>query len=108
VARPEVIGESLLSRLLRGVYRADNPYNAFPSLHTGFAVVFGWHWWWLNRRAGVVAACWAGAIVASTVLVHQHYLADVAGGFVVATAASFTARWLIDRVTPFLGRPPIG
>ncbi|HXA43573.1 MAG TPA: phosphatase PAP2 family protein [Candidatus Solibacter sp.] len=94
VARPVVSGDDLLSQLLRGVYRGDNPYNDFPSLHVSISTILAIHWWRFDRRAGWVAAVWAIVVIASTQLVHQHYLADVGGGLVVAFAAS----WLWQRV----------
>jgi membrane-associated phospholipid phosphatase len=99
VARPVVTGDDVFSRLLRFVYGNDNAYNCFPSLHTAFSVVMGVHWIWFNPRVGRYVAAWCGLIVVSTVFVHQHYLADVAGGIVVAGAACLTARRLIATLT---------
>ena len=96
VARPVVTGDDLLSRLLRNVYRGDNPYNDFPSLHVSISTVLAIHWWRFDRRAGWVATVWAIVVIASTQLVHQHYLADVGGGLLVA----FAACWIWLRVLP--------
>lgn len=66
----------------------DTPANCFPSQHVGLAVLVAWalredrHPW-----AGRLLA-WAGLISVSTVLVKQHYAADVAGGLVL-TALSW-------------------
>ena len=94
VARPVVSGDDLLSQLLRDVYRGDNPYNDFPSLHVSISTVLAISWWRFNRRVGWVAAVWAAVVIASTQLVHQHYLADVAGGLLVG----FGASWIWGRV----------
>src|SRR5258708_22164366 len=94
VARPVVTGDDLFSQLLRGVYRGDNPYNDFPSLHVSISTVLAIHWWRVDRRAGWIAAAWAVVVIVSTQLVHQHYLADVAGGLLVACGAS----WVWGRV----------
>jgi membrane-associated phospholipid phosphatase len=99
VARPTVVGDDVFSVLLRFVYGNDNAYNCFPSLHTAFSVIIGVHWMWFSPRAGRYVAAWCGLIVASTVFVHQHYLADVAGGVTLALAASLAARRLVGRVT---------
>ncbi len=96
VARPVVTGDDLFSQLLRGVYRGDNPYNDFPSLHVSISTVLAIHWWRFNRRAGWVAAVWAIVVIASTQLVHQHYLADVAGGLLVAFGASWVWRGVLQ------------
>jgi membrane-associated phospholipid phosphatase len=99
VVRPVVAGDDVFSRLLRVVYGNDNAYNCFPSLHTGFSVVMGLHWLWFSPRTGRYIAAWCGLIVLSTVFVHQHYVADMAGGIVVAGTACLVSRRLA-------GRPP--
>lgn len=98
VARPTVTGDDVFSVLLRFVYGNDNAYNCFPSLHTAFSVVMGVHWLWFAPRAGRYVAAWCGLIVVSTVFVHQHYLADVAGGVTLAAAACLAARRLVARL----------
>lgn len=59
-------------------------YNYFPSLHVAFTVVcvaaysrYG------TRVAKFGVTIWGIAIVASTLLTHQHYLLDVAGGLLL-------------------------
>jgi len=63
-------------------------YNLVPSLHVAFAVVCAAVF---ARRAGkagkAVLWLWAALIAASTVLIHQHHLLDVAAGWAVAVAA---------------------
>jgi membrane-associated phospholipid phosphatase len=88
VARPAITGTDPFSGLIRTVYASDQPYNDFPSLHTSLSTVIAIHWWRFDRRMGIVAAIWTALIVASTVLVKQHYLADLAGGLVLATVTS--------------------
>ncbi|MGA2282102.1 MAG: phosphatase PAP2 family protein [Candidatus Dormibacteria bacterium] len=84
VARPHLTGSDPLTALIRTVYASDRPYNDFPSLHTSLSTIVAVHWWRVDRRAGVAAGVWTVLIVASTVLIHQHYLADVAGGLTLA------------------------
>jgi membrane-associated phospholipid phosphatase len=99
VDRPVVTGDDLLSNLVRGVYAGDNPFNAFPSLHTSLSTILAIHWLRVSRWVGTVAVAWAGLIVLSTLFIHQHYVADVAGGLVVALAASWLAlRFVGDRL----------
>jgi membrane-associated phospholipid phosphatase len=81
--------------MIRSIYAADQPYNDFPSLHTSLSTIIAIHWWRFDRRIGVAAAVWTALIVASTVLVKQHYLADVGGGLVLAGVTSF----LVMRAT---------
>lgn len=87
VIRPSPTGRDWLSAAVRHVYALDQPYNDFPSLHTSLSAIVAILWWRVHRRTGVAVVIWCGLIVASTVLIHQHYLADIAGGLAVAWLA---------------------
>jgi membrane-associated phospholipid phosphatase len=87
VIRPTPAGRDWLTAAVRYVYSLDQPYNDFPSLHTSLSAIVALLWLRIHRRTGVAVAVWCGLIVASTVLIHQHYLADVAGGLAVAWLA---------------------
>src|SRR5262245_20460590 len=70
----------------------DAPNNCFPSLHASNCLLlmqFNWHrpQRWLHTALGA-------AIIASTVLVKQHYVVDVLGGVVVYAVT----RWALNRV----------
>ena len=52
------------------------------------------HWIRFDRRAGIVASIWTVLIVASTVLIKQHYVADVISGLLLA----FGVSWLYIRL----------
>jgi hypothetical protein len=77
--------------------RVSLTYNFLPSLHVALSVVcvavYG-------RRAGpgarVALRLWAAGIAVSTLLLHQHYLADVITGVVLAVAG---VRAVYDRWT---------
>jgi membrane-associated phospholipid phosphatase len=99
VDRPAVPGNDVFSSLVRTIYASDAPYNDFPSLHTSLSMIIAIHWWRIDRRIGIPAAAWTALIVASTTLVHQHYLADVALGIVVAVVSSavFLRTWGAPR-----------
>ena len=97
VARPQLTGSDPLTALIRTVYAVDRPYNDFPSLHTSLSTIVAIHWWRVDRRIGIVAGGWTLLIVASTVLIHQHYLADLAGGLILATLASVATLRLFAR-----------
>ncbi|MGD1052485.1 MAG: phosphatase PAP2 family protein [Candidatus Dormibacteria bacterium] len=97
VARPELIGSDPFTALIRTVYAGDRPYNDFPSLHTSLSTIVAIHWWRVDRRIGMVAGGWTLLIVASTVLIHQHYLADLAGGLTLAAAACVVSLRLFAR-----------
>lgn len=63
-------------------------HNEIPSLHVAFAVtaalVFGAR---CGRLGRTLFALWAVAVSASTLLLHEHHLLDVAAGAVLAFAA---------------------
>jgi membrane-associated phospholipid phosphatase len=95
IARPAITGTDPFSAMVRSIYAADRPYNDCPSLHTSLSTIVAIHWWRIDRRIGVAAAIWTALIVMSTVLIKQHYLADVVGGLVLAGVIS----WLVMRIT---------
>ena len=88
IARPPITGTDPFSAMVRSIYAADQPYNDFPSLHTSLSTIIAIHWWRLDRRIGIPAAIWTTFIVASTVLIKQHYFADVAFGLLLAGVTS--------------------
>ena len=88
IARPVITGTDPFSAMIRSIYASDPPYNDFPSLHTSLSTIIAIHWWRFDRRIGIAAAIWTALIVVSTVLVKQHYLADIAGGLVLASVTS--------------------
>lgn len=71
-------------------------YNLVPSLHVALAAlcvdVFARR---ATRTGKIFFRAWGAAIVASTVLTHQHHLADVAAGLVLglAVACGVYPRW---------------
>ncbi|HTX78359.1 MAG TPA: phosphatase PAP2 family protein [Longilinea sp.] len=89
VVRPVLTGSDALTQMIRNVYATDNPYNDFPSLHTSISTILAIHWFRLERRIAIPVAVWVVLIVASTVLVKQHYVADVASGLLLAFGASW-------------------
>jgi membrane-associated phospholipid phosphatase len=94
VLRPVLAGSDLFTRMIRAVYAGDNYYNDFPSLHTTMSTILAIHWYRADRRLGILAGIWTALIVLSTVLIKQHYVADLAAGLVLA----FGVSWLSWRV----------
>lgn len=97
--RPELEVTSLATYLLSLEYR-DPSYNHFPSLHVATAVLL-----YLSCQAGlrrpVLLAVFVVAIAASTMLVKQHYVVDLAYGAALAAAAWAAAgRWLAGAGAP--------
>ena len=98
VIRPVLTGTDLFTRMIQGVYASDNPFNDFPSLHTSISTLLTIHWFRFDRRLGLVAAIWTALIVASTVLIKQHYVADLVAGLLLAFgAANLYLRLIVNR-----------
>jgi membrane-associated phospholipid phosphatase len=88
--RPALAGLTGFAPWLVGrIYTSDVPYNCFPSLHVALSCVAASSIAEVDRRAGIGAWFLAALIVLSTVLLKQHYLADVAAGALLA----FVAHW---------------
>ena len=100
VERPLLVGDDTFTAAIRAVYAGDNPYNAFPSLHVSLSTILAIHWLRFDRRVGTVVSAWVVLVIASTVLIRQHYLADIVGGLVVGVAASRLAWRALDRECP--------
>jgi membrane-associated phospholipid phosphatase len=94
VDRPALAGSDVLTNMVREVYRGDHPFNDFPSLHVSTSTIIAIHWWRFGRRFTWPLIAWAALVALSTVMIKQHYVADIAGGLVLAFATS----------TFFLGR----
>lgn len=65
-------------------YLLDKPVNCFPSLHVGnafFASMIAFHY---RKRVGLIAWFMAALISISTLYMKQHFIADIAMGFVLA------------------------
>jgi membrane-associated phospholipid phosphatase len=63
------------------LYKSDNPYNCFPSLHCGTSTMVA-SFWFVKRKYRIVAwimAIWAFGIILSTQFLKQHVLADIVG-----------------------------
>jgi membrane-associated phospholipid phosphatase len=96
VIRPVLTGSDVLSQMIRGVYAGDNQFNDFPSLHTSTSTLMAIYWYRADRRLGMAAAVWTVLVVASTVLIKQHYIADVISGLALA----FGLAWAFRRLLP--------
>ena len=96
VQRPSVPGSDLGAQLVHWVYAHDEPYNAFPSLHTTGAALCCIAYFRWRLRYGLASLPLVTAIIAATVLIRQHYLADVAGGLALARLAFWIGNWMAE------------
>jgi len=88
VIRPVLTGTDAFSKMVMTVYAGDNPFNDFPSLHTSLSTILAIHWVKVNKPLGIVLSIWTALIVASTLLIKQHYIADLLFGLALAFGAS--------------------
>lgn len=79
--------EGWTAPLFAFIAAVDRPVNCFPSQHVGLAVVAAWGLRKDGHPWATRALAWSGAIALSTVLVRQHYAADVLGGLALAALA---------------------
>lgn len=86
--------QSFWAPLLALMHSIDSRYNAFPSLHVGNAwliALFAFKGRGADRRAFLFLIL-ALAISAATLLVRQHYIADVLAGMLLAGLAFAVGR----------------
>ena len=78
----------------------DTPANCFPSLHVAMAAIAAWVLREDGRPWAPAAAVWAALIIASTVLVKQHYAVDSVGGLLLAAASARLASRPAPQTVP--------
>lgn len=93
VTRPVILENDIFSRLVKAIYSHDNPYDAFPSLHSSLATVFALYFWLTTSKRywRILASLFAGLVILSTLFVKQHYVIDAVGGAALGAIAS----WLV-------------
>lgn len=95
-------------------YRLDPPLNCFPSLHVTTAVLSGLVLRRVNCWLGLATLGVAAGVALSTMLVKQHYVADVIAGAALGVVAhlavvgrcpieSAPTRWILARAAPVVG-----
>lgn len=112
MVRPEITGSDVWSRLLTLVYQLDAPDNLFPSIHCLES--------WIcfraalrQRKTGKWYTCFSLVftllVCASTVLVKQHLLPDIAGGILAVEIGLFFAKKfntgrVFEKLNTFFGK----
>lgn len=97
LARPEVTGTDLCSRLVRLIYTSDPPVNLFPSIHcleSWCCIRASFLLKKSNRTYQTATLIMSLGVFASTLFIKQHVIADVFGGIVVFEAGF----WLAGRI----------
>lgn len=72
-------------------------HNYLPSLHVALATTAALVYARVSRSRALKMHLWAAAIALSTLLIHQHHVADVMAGFGLAWAS---VRLVYDRLLP--------
>ena len=93
----EVTGDDFFSWATRLCYVVDHPTCCFPSLHVGVSVLAALCCWKVDRVVGRYTLLIAGLISLSTLMIKQHFLADVLLGGVLAMVCY---RVFIIPITP--------
>ncbi len=94
VVRPVLTATDVFSRAVMNVYAGDNAFNDFPSLHTSLSTILAIHWVRVNKPLGIILSIWTALIVAATLFIKQHYIADMLFGLALA----FTFSWLYNKL----------
>lgn len=86
--RPEITGNDIYSRIIKGIYEADKPINSAPSMHTLNAMAI--HFvlrkskkFKDNKYIKTISFILMILIIASTVMIKQHSIIDVFAGIVL-------------------------
>ena len=101
ITRPEVVGEDVFSKAVRFLYKIDEPYNLFPSLHCFFNWIIyvqirGKREYPLSLR--LFACIFSLAVFASTLFTRQHFLLDVVAGFLLAELSALLLKTPLPRL----------
>ena len=92
--RPEVTQFGLSADLVRFVYRVDQGWNVFPSLHVAHTVLVAILFFKYARPASWVPVAIGSLLISmSTVLIKQHYVIDIPAG-VLLTSMCYAVVWL--------------
>ncbi|SEF78765.1 PAP2 superfamily protein [Caloramator fervidus] len=102
VSRPLLKGEDVFTKLVFFIYKKDNPYNCFPSIHvinSCLAAIY------VNREGilknyKMISTLIAVSIILSTLFIKQHYVYDVLAGIIVSYIIyfAFNHSVVLDRV----------
>lgn len=79
---------------LQIVYGKDPPWNCMPSTHCAVALLAGLALWESGFAVGVFGLYTAVAIGISTLYTKQHYIVDMAAGFLLAAVTWRTLLWI--------------
>ena len=90
-----VPGTDFFSLQLASLYLNDTPLNCFPSLHGSMSLLAAYSLWKAKKEYGYISWPIAIAVMISTLLVHQHWIADqILATIVTLSICYFIFNWL--------------
>ena len=87
--RPELTVNSFSTWVLGIVYRADRPWNCFPSMHVAMSLLAALTILEVHRFRGMLILLLTFWIAFSTVLIKQHYVLDVVAAMLLTFVIYF-------------------
>ncbi|MFC5405581.1 phosphatase PAP2 family protein [Cohnella soli] len=97
VPRPTVEPEGFFNGLVSFVYAHDEPFNCFPSTHVLSSTLMIYGAVVLGRKTRIAIFLFSLTIIASTLFIKQHVIADVLAGVLVAKFSYEFAGLLLNR-----------
>lgn len=94
VPRDPIVSNDIFSRILQFIYDHDRPYNCFPSLHSAMSASLATYFVIRKSKWSWLSVIFAGFIIASTLLIKQHYFADAVSGVILGSGVT----WIIFRI----------
>lgn len=88
VERPFIGGRDFLSNLVLWLYRRDNPYNCWPSIHvlnSFLVIVYTIGSDKINKLAKGICVIIAILIILATMFLKQHYFSDVVSAIILGS-----------------------
>ncbi|MFD1356503.1 phosphatase PAP2 family protein [Fictibacillus halophilus] len=88
VPRPELVGNGILTSMVKYVYGADQPFNCFPSIHvlSSYLMILGIrHSKLWTIKKDIIVSTIAYSIILSTLFVKQHVVLDVVAGVLLGS-----------------------
>jgi len=86
VPAPEIPGNDIFSKILRLVYEFDQRFSDLPSLHASMATLTAIYFWFNHSKYRYIALLYSIIVIASTVLLKQHYIPGMISGVLLGLA----------------------
>ena len=88
VPREAIMSNNFFSGILQFIYNSDQPYNGFPSLHSALSAATATYFVCIKSKRAWIAVAIAVLIVASTLFVKQHFIADAISGVILGVVTT--------------------